>query len=269
MIINEINKNILLEVGINAAKIAGKILKDGLGTQFSIKSKEGKHNLVTEFDFRSEKAIIDYIKANVPNSQFLAEESGKSGSNDNDTILWIVDPLDGTVNFAHNIPVFSVSIAATYKNEIFAGVVYQPILDELFTATKSGGAFLNHKAIKVSHTENFEDAFFVTGFPYRKDAAKYNGAELFIDVVQKGIPIRRLGSAAMDLAYVAAGRFDGFWEEELNPWDVAAGVLLVNEAGGKVTQYDLSDYNVFNKTILSTNGILHNQVSQFLNKNNL
>lgn len=256
----------LLTIAKNAAKIAGNILVEGFGTNYNIRSKEGRHNLVTEYDLRSENAIIEFLSKEVPNSVFLAEESGKSQQFDSDAIKWIVDPLDGTVNFAHNIPIFSISIAAEINQQIYVGVVYHPILDEMFYALKGHGAYLNDKIISVSTIDNFENAFLVTGFPYRPGESNYRSAELFIEVVQKGIPIRRLGSAAIDLAYVAAGRFDGFWEMELNPWDVAAGYLLVTEAGGMVTDYHLNPYSIYSNSILATNGLIHQSASNFLTK---
>jgi len=258
----------LLNIAIEASKRAGKILKKGFGTKFSTKNKEGRHNLVTEFDFQSEQTIIEFISKEVPNSIFEAEESGNTGAEMQDAIKWIIDPLDGTVNFAHNIPIFSVSIAAILNNQITIGVVFQPILNELFTAIIGKGAFLNGKKLQVSSTKKLDDSILVTGFPYKVNGSSFNGSQLFIDVVQRGIPIRRLGSAALDLAYVAAGRFDGFWEEELNPWDVAGGVLLVREAGGLVTKYDLSEFSIYSNSILATNGVIHKETSNFLNRGN-
>ncbi len=257
----------LLQIAKIAAINAGKILKEGFGTNFNIRSKEGKHNLVTEYDLKSENSIIEFLKKEVPNSVFLAEESGKSVDYDRNAIKWIIDPLDGTVNYAHNIPIFCVSIAAEINNQIYIGVIYHPLLDELFYAIKGHGAYLNEIPITVSTVDKFENAFLVTGFPYRPGKSNYRSAQLFVDVVQRGIPIRRLGSAALDLAYVASGRFDGFWELELNPWDVAAGYLLVQEAGGLVTDYGLNAYSIYSKSILATNGLIHNSSSEFLNKN--
>lgn len=254
----------LLDLSIQAAIKSGEILKKGFGTNYSVRSKEGKHNLVTEFDIKSEQTIIDFLKKEIPTSDFLAEESGLSNSNNNHSIKWVIDPLDGTVNFAHNIPIFSISIAAVVDGEILTGLILNPMNDELFTAIKGGGAYLKDDKLKVSKTQSLLDSFLVTGFPYRSGAANNRSAELFIKVVQQGIPIRRLGSAALDLAYVAAGRFDGFWEMELRPWDVAAGIILVQEAGGIVSQFDRTHYHLGDDTILATNGIIHSEVSNFL-----
>jgi len=249
----------LKQCAIDAALLGGQILKDGFGTVFKISSKTGKNNLVTEFDNKSEEAIINLIKSRFPDHSILAEESGASGSDDNE-IKWVIDPLDGTVNFAHNLPIFSVSIAAVKGKDILCGVVYHPMLDELFVAVKGQGATLNGKKISPSKTNDLSTAFLVTGFPYNVHENPGHCIDHFVWVVQSGIPIRRLGSAALDLAYVACGRFDGFWEINLNPWDVAAGVLIVREAGGTVTKYDGSDYLITNDNILSSNGILHEQL---------
>ncbi|MCX6153828.1 MAG: inositol monophosphatase family protein [Candidatus Kapabacteria bacterium] len=252
-------KNNLLKCASEAALKAGEILREGFGTTFLIESKEGINNLVTEYDKKSELAIINMISQKFPDHKFLAEESGYSGNESEDSVRWIIDPLDGTVNFAHAMPIFSVSIAAEYKGEIICGVVYHPILNEMFTAIKGEGAFLNGKKIKVSDNHEFDHAFLVTGFPYNVYESDYHNGELFTSIIKKGVPVRRLGSAALDLAYVAMGRFDGFWEVELHPWDVAAGVLLVQEAGGSVTQYDNCPYSVYDNNLLATNGKIHSE----------
>lgn len=249
--------NELTLTAIEAAKLAGAILRKGFGTEFSIESKEGKNNLVTEYDKLSETTILNFIKNKYPTHSFLAEESGKSGNQNNNDITWVIDPLDGTVNFAHSLPVFSISIAAVKDNKILCGVVYHPILEELFVAESGKGAYLNEKKIKVSGNFDFESSFLVTGFPYNVNENPHNCIDHFVSIIQRGIPIRRLGSAALDLAYVACGRFDGFWEINLNPWDVAAGVLLVQEAGGNVTQYSEKEYSIYDNSILATNGCIH------------
>ena len=259
-------KNKYAQCAIDAALKAGIILRHGFGTSFNISNKEGKNNLVTEYDHKAEAIIIDSIKSEFPEHRFLAEESGKSGNKDSGEVRWIIDPLDGTVNFAHSIPIFSVSIAAEKDGELLCGVIYQPILDELFTAVKGEGAYLNGKKLQASNSDDMQTSFLVTGFPYNVNQNPCGCIDHFVNIIRNGIPVRRLGSAALDLAYVAAGRFDGFWEINLNPWDVAAGVLLVREAGGKVTQYDNSDYHVFDDSILATNGLVHNQISEELTK---
>ncbi|MBS0615510.1 MAG: inositol monophosphatase [Verrucomicrobia bacterium] len=246
--------NELLSVAVDAAEKAGKLLRKGLGTSFQISKKSGKHNLVTEYDHASEKIIIETILKAFPSHGILAEESGPSKTGE---ILWIIDPLDGTVNFAHGIPVFSVSIAATRGEEILCGVVYQPITEELFTAEKGKGAFFNGQKMQVTDTTDINAAFLATGFPYNVDQNPLHCIDTFSNMTKKGIPIRRLGSAAIDLAYVAAGRFDAYWEVSLEPWDLAGGKLLVEEAGGKVTDYEGRPRSLRERgPILATNGRL-------------
>jgi myo-inositol-1(or 4)-monophosphatase len=253
----------LKKTAIEAALGAGSILMDGFGTTFKISNKDGINNLVTEFDHKSEKFIIDFISSRFPDHSFLAEESGESNLS-SDTIQWVIDPLDGTVNFAHNLPIFSVSIAAVKGNEILVGVVYHPCLNELFVAVRGQGATMNDIPIKPSLCNQLESAFLVTGFPYNVHKNPGHCIDHFIGIIRRGIPIRRLGSAALDLAYVACGRFDGFWEIDLNPWDVAAGVLIVQEAGGKITQYNSEPYWIKDNNMLATNGLLHNEISETL-----
>lgn len=256
----------ILDTAIEAAKEAGAILREGYDTTFKIDNKTGRNNLVTEYDIASEKAIISHIKKSFPEHRFLAEESGSTGNEDTNEIMWVIDPLDGTVNFAHAIPIFSVSIAAIQNGEILCGVIYQPLLDELFYAAKGMGAFLNGKIIAVSEADDMHTSLLVTGFPYNVDKNPYDCVGTFVKIVLNGIPIRRLGSAALDLAYVACGRFDGFWEADLHPWDVAAGVIIVQEAGGKVTQYSGEKFSIFDNTILTTNGLIHNQIMEVINQ---
>jgi myo-inositol-1(or 4)-monophosphatase len=252
------------EAAIAAAYKAGEILRNAYGTDFKISSKEGRNNLVTEFDKLSEKTIIEALTNEFPESSFLAEESGESGVKNKSGLFWVIDPLDGTVNFAHSIPIFSVSIAAMVDGELFCGIIYQPMLEEMFVAEKGKGAYLNGSKLSVSTNSDIQSAFLVTGFPYNVDSNPSDCLQAFIEVISQGVPVRRLGSAALDLAYTACGRFDGFWEVNLNPWDVAAGVLLVNEAGGKVTQYDGSEYSIYDKSILSTNGHIHEAMRSIL-----
>ena len=256
--------NNLTQCAVDTALKAGKILHEGFGTSFKVFNKEGKNNLVTEFDKRSERIIIESIKEIFPNHTFLAEESGETGKLKDDAIEWIIDPLDGTVNFAHSLPIFSVSIAAVLNREILCGVVYNPMLDELFVAEKDKGSYLNGKPIKVSLSEKLETSFLVTGFPYNVNKNPCGCIDQFISILMEGIPVRRLGSAALDLSYVACGRFDGFWEINLHPWDVAAGVLLVKEAGGKVTQYNMDDYWIDHQSIVATNGFIHKPICDVL-----
>lgn len=253
-------------VAIEAALLAGEFLRQSFGGHFSISSKEGHHNLVTECDHKSEKLILDFLKQNVRDSSFLAEESGESGVKQG-SILWIVDPLDGTVNFAHQIPVFSVSIAAEKEGKVVTGVVYQPITHELFVAEVGKGSFLNGKKIEVSNVKTINETILATGFPYDLAKNPFHCIDHFVDILKLGIPIRRMGSAAIDLAYTAAGRFEGFFEVQLKPWDVAAGKLLVDEAGGKVTHWDKTPFNIHSKKpVFASNGHIHDAGATILNR---
>jgi myo-inositol-1(or 4)-monophosphatase len=256
----------LTDTALKAALKAGDELNKGFGTAFEIGNKEGRNNLVTEYDHKAEDIIIDHISREFPDHKFLAEESGTSGEKQSDTIRWVIDPLDGTVNFAHAIPIFCVSIAAEYQGELLTGVIYNPRGRELFIAQKGNGATLNSKQMKVSENSDFPTSFLVTGFPYNVSENPCNCIDLFVDVIQKGIPVRRLGSAALDLAYVAAGRFDGFWEINLKPWDVAAGTLMVREAGGIVTQFNGNEFHIEDDTILAANSALHNELQDIISK---
>lgn len=253
-------------VAVQAALRAGELLRKGFSTSFEILSKPGKQNLVTEYDKSSEKTIISFIRAYFPDHSFLAEESGMARSSPS-SIIWIIDPLDGTVNFAHQIPVFSISIAACLGQKILCGVVYQPITQELFVAEKGQGAYLNGTRLKVSASADLEVGIFATGFPYNVDENPLECVDVFARMTRMGLPIRRLGSAALDLAYVAAGRFDAYWEVTLQPWDMAAGILLVEEAGGRVTTYDDKRHDLLTPgTMLASNGLIHEQMRKLLKK---
>jgi myo-inositol-1(or 4)-monophosphatase len=254
------------EAAIEVAKKAGRLLKSGFTTNYKISNKEGIQNLVTEYDFKSEKLIIKELKKKYPKSSFLAEEEGQVGV-DSKEIKWIIDPLDGTVNFAHRIPFFCVSIGAEQNGEIILGVIYNPIAEELFVAEKNKGAYLGKKKIQVSNTKEMEKAFLATGFPYNLKDNPENCIDRSLAFLKMGLPLRRLGSAALDMAYVACGRYDGFWETSLGPWDCAAGKIMVEEAKGKITNWEgcpfkLSAYN----TLVASNGKLHNEMLKILKK---
>lgn len=254
------------DLGLEVTLNAGNLLKDGFGSVFEIQNKEGKNNLVTEYDFKAEELIISSIKNVFPDHSFLAEESGKEHHFEGSEYRWVIDPLDGTVNFAHNIPIFCVSIAMEYKGEVQFGFIFNPITNELFTAQKGKGSYFNNKKINVSNTSDFEKSFLVTGFPYNINENPDNCLQHFTDIISYGMPIRRLGSAAIDLAYVACGRFDAFWEVSLNPWDVAAGLIIVQEAGGKVTNYQGDDFTLKDKSLIASNNIIHNELIKVVNR---
>jgi len=256
----------ITQLAIEAAVQSGKLLKQGYSTQFEVSFKPGKHNLVTEYDLASEKQIISLIRETYPDHNFLCEEEGAIQSDTEGGIKWIIDPLDGTVNFAHNIPFFAVSIAAHKDGEPFCGVVYAPMYEELFIAEKDKGAYLNGEKIGVTKTQMLEQSFLATGFPYNMDENPHHIIENFSNFIKMGIPIRRLGSATLDMTYVAAGRFDGYWETGLGAWDCAAAQVIINEAGGKITNWDGSEFKLADKnnTLLVSNGHIHDEMVQKL-----
>jgi len=252
-------------IAIEAALSAGNVLRYGFGTHFQIRSKEGHHNLVTEYDTKAEKEIIDFIAKHAPNSEFLAEESGISGKKG--PLVWIIDPLDGTVNFAHQIPVFAVSIGVEQDGIMTAGVIYQPITQELFVTERGKGAYFNGQKISVSKVKTLRQSILATGFPYNLAENPHHCIEHFMHILRAGIPIRRLGAAAMDFAYTASGRFEGFFEVSLSPWDCAAGKLLVEEAGGQVSEWEGKPFDIRSRrTVLATNGSIHNEAIALLSK---
>src|SRR5688572_4248468 len=225
---------------------------------FTISNKEGINNLVTEADHASEKAIFWVIKKNFPDHQILSEETGEI--NQDSRYKWIIDPIDGTVNFAHGIPLNCVSIGIEHEGEMIMGAVYNPHINEMFFAEKGKGATLNDKPIRVSAQTQTAHACLVTGFPYTYINMKNGPLEIFERFIRRGIPVRRLGSAAIDLCWVAAGRFDGFYEHKLEPWDSAAGYLIVEEAGGKVTDLGGNPFSIYQHKILATNGNIHDEM---------
>ena len=252
-------KNTLLE----AVKAGGNELSRFFNRQFKISNKEGVNNLVTEADHASEKAIIDVIRAKHPDHFILSEESGEMSTSS--TYKWIIDPIDGTVNFAHAIPLCCVSIAVEHEGEMILAAVYNPNMDELFFAEKGKGATLNGKSISVSAKEEVLRACLVTGFPYTYLDLPENGPlDVFERLIRKGIPVRRLGSAAIDLCWVACGRFDGFYEHKLEAWDSAAGYLIVEEAGGRVTDFEGKKYSPYQHRIVATNGKIHDELVEVI-----
>lgn len=247
-------KRVLLE----AAGEAGKIIQQYFQGSFSIQNKEGINNLVTEIDTKAETRIIEIIRSYFPGHSIISEEVGDLSQDS--FYKWIIDPIDGTVNFAHGIPICCVSIALSYKDTLLLGAVYNPMMNELFFAEKGRGATLNDMPIKVSQKTEFRKACLVTGFPYKWPETKEHPIKVFERFILQGLPVRRLGSAAIDLCWVACGRFDGFWEYNLSPWDVAAGYLIVEEAGGKVTDFEGRPYNIYDKQTLATNGKIHEEM---------
>lgn len=252
----------MLNFTIETARQAGHILMEKFGRITAV-TKKGDINLVTEADLASEHHIIERIKSYYPKHAILAEEAGAAVVMGDGSSKWIIDPLDGTTNYAHGYPCFCVTLALEHDGEIVVGVTFDPTRDELFAAEKDHGASLNGKPIRVSPTEKLGDSLIVTGFPY-DFKSRPNFARHLTDFLFHSRGVRRDGSAAIDMAYVACGRFDGFWEEGLNPWDVAAGKLLIEEAGGVITYYDGSAFSIYKPPICASNGLIHSQMLQVL-----
>lgn len=254
----------MIEKVVFISRIAGNIIREGFGKNLQIEFKTNKANIVTDIDKKSENIIKNFIKKEFPTHGILAEESGlEKGSSD---YIWVIDPLDGTTNFAHGLPIFSVSIGVLKQKEIICGVVYDVMNDEVYSAEKGSGAHLNSKRIKVSSASQIEESLLVTGFPYNISENPDNAIEKFATIIKKARGVRRLGSAAIDFCYVASGVFDGFWEIDLNPWDVCAGKLLVEEAGGKVTNFAGENIDIYSRQFLAGNGKINSILENILGK---
>jgi myo-inositol-1(or 4)-monophosphatase len=250
-----------LRVAEGAARIAGQYQKSRFASTLNIEMK-GDKNLVTEVDKESERLIVEHLLSRFPDHDIIAEEEDylQSGS----PYRWIIDPLDGTTNYAHGYPWFCTSIGLEREGEVVAGAIYNPVYDELFTATKGGGAYMKGNRLSVSTRSPLGNALLGTGFPYDCATDPANNFASFIAFQKSARGIRRAGAAALDLAYVAAGRLDGFWELKLKAWDVAAGILMVREAGGMVTTFDGSAYDIFNDKIVASNGLIHDEMINML-----
>lgn len=252
-------KNTLLK----ATEAGAKELVRFFNGDFKITNKEGINNPVTEADHASEKAIFEVIKNDFPDHFILSEEAGEIKMDSE--YKWIIDPIDGTINFANGIPICCVSIGVEHKGKIIMGAVYNPLMNEFYFAEKGLGATLNNKKISVSNKTEVVNSCLVTGFPYTYLDTPNGPLQVFEKLIRKGVPVRRLGSAAIDLCWVAAGRFDGFYEHKLQAWDSAAGFLMVEEAGGKVTDYEGNYYDVYQPHILATNGKIHKEMLGIIN----
>jgi myo-inositol-1(or 4)-monophosphatase len=257
----------LLNFAISVARDAGNILVDKLGRALQVSNK-GAIDLVTEADLASEQLIIERISSHYPRHAILAEESGASANNSDDSAAewkWIIDPLDGTTNYAHGYPCFCVSIGVERAGKLELGVVYDPMRNEVFAAERGQGATLNDRPMRVSDVEELSRAMLCTGFPYdvreRPDFARD-----FSNFTMQAQAVRRDGSAALDLAYVACGRFDGFWEDGLKPWDIAAGVILIAEAGGSVTDFQGAALDLYSPRVLASNGLVHQSMMQVIRR---
>ncbi|MEE9591309.1 MAG: inositol monophosphatase family protein [Thermodesulfobacteriota bacterium] len=251
------------ETAIKVAMEAGRLLKENLGHKHTVQYK-GDVDLVTEMDRMAEDTIVKRIKKGFPNHGILTEESKEEVSSSG--YRWIIDPLDGTTNYAHGFPIFCISIAFEENGGVLLGVVYDPMLDELFMAEKGKGATLNERPITVSKTADLSSSLLATGFPYDIRTSAKNNLDHFARFSLKAQAIRRAGSAALDLSYIACGRFDGFWELKLRPWDVAAAAAIIMEAGGKITDFTGKPFSIFSSETLATNNLIHNDMIEVLQK---
>ena len=255
----------MLNFATQIAREAGKLLVQRLGV--AKVTTKGDINLVTEADIAAENLIIERIRSYYPQHGILAEESGEAvlvGGKRSEW-KWIIDPLDGTTNYAHGYPCFAVSIGLEHAGELVIGVVYDPMRDEMFAAERGQGATLNDRRIRVSSVEELNAAMVCTGFPYNV-RERPDFAREFVKFTMEAQAVRRDGSAALDLAYVACGRFDGFWEDGLSPWDIAAGAVLIQEARGKITNFNDQPVDIYNEQVLATNGLVHDAMRKVINR---
>lgn len=251
----------LLETAKILAEKAGDHIRQSVSQLRQVDYK-GRADMVTDVDRRAEEIILDGIQRAYPDHAVLAEESGKNEIQSD--YCWVIDPIDGTTNFVHGYPFFGVSIAVQYRQETVAAVVLNPVQGELFSALKGGGAHLNGNPITVSSTSELSKTLLATGFPYQLGERWQHSLTLFETFYRNSHGVRRDGSAALDLCYVAAGRFDGYWEYELNPWDVAAGLLIVQEAGGKTTDFQDNPSDIYDRQVLASNGRIHDAMLQVM-----
>jgi myo-inositol-1(or 4)-monophosphatase len=249
---------LFLSTAVEVVVRAGKIQMEGFGREIQV-DKKGAIDLVTEIDLAVERMFRDLITGRFPDHRILAEELGGSGSSSSGP-CWIFDPIDGTTNYTHGLPIFCASLALEIDGVIAVGAIFDPTRQELFTAERGGGSYMNGRPLHVSAADRLVNAMLVTGFPYDVHARVDELMGLFGAFIGQARAVRRLGSAAIDLCYVASGRLDGFWERDLKPWDVAAGALIVSEAGGQVTTMDGGDYDVRQGGILASNGWIHREM---------
>jgi len=262
----QVSTDRLLSVAVEASAAAGKVLLNYARSGFHIQRKNHHINLVTDADHAAEECIIDHIRRHFPSHRTLAEERG-AGVDAPSRYRWIIDPLDGTTNFAHGFPVYAVSIGVECDGELLVGAVYDPTRDELFTAETGRGALLNGESIAVSNTAQLEAALTVTGFAYDIRDTPNNNLDHFARFALKAQGVRRTGSAALDLCYVAAGRFDGFWEVKLSPWDMAAGAVIVREAGGRITDLRGNAHSIYQPELVASNGRIHHEMLEVIGGN--
>lgn len=247
---------------IHAAQASGKLIQERINGKFSIEKKAGPNDLVTEVDKASEALIMQIIRESFPDHFILSEEIGEVKMDS--SYKWIIDPIDGTVNFANGIPLCCVSIGVEKDGEMIMGAVYNPMMQEFYFAERGQGAYLNDQRIHVSTQTEVLHSCLVTGFPYTYLDMENGPLDVFSRLIRAGIPVRRLGSAAIDLCWVAAGRFDGFYEHRLNAWDSAAGFLLVEEAGGRVTDFKGNHYSPYQPHLVATNGKIQDELLRWI-----
>jgi myo-inositol-1(or 4)-monophosphatase len=252
----------MLNIAIRAARSAGDLIlrsSDDVG-QLRIDQK-GKNDFASEVDRAAEREIINIIRTAYPDHAILAEESGQHEGND---FVWVIDPLDGTTNFLHGFPQYAVSIALKHKNRLEVAVIYDPLRDELFTAKRGGGAMLNNRRLRVTNQTSMKGALIGTGFPFKTDLHLDAYVGMFKAISMEAAGIRRAGAAALDLAYVAAGRLDGFWEIGIMEWDMAAGILLIKEAGGVVTDFSFNDNYLTSGNVIAASPKMHQMLYQLI-----
>ncbi len=255
------NYETILQMAIAIAHEAGGIVREAFPRTALVRvAFKGAVNPVTETDTAAEELILARLRAAFPGHRVLAEESGGDEWRVPGPPVWVIDPLDGTNNFSHGFPHVGVTLALLVEGQPAVGVIYDPLRDETFAATAGGGATLNGRPIHVSGVEQLADAFLATGFPYDRRIAPDNNTQRLDHFLRRSQGVRRAGAACLDLAYVACGRFDGFWEFRLNPWDVGAGILLVREAGGRVTDFDGGPNCVSGEFVVASNGLIHDEM---------
>ena len=254
-----------VEVGMDIVREAGRLLLDRFHTDLEV-SHKGAVNLVTDVDLAAENLIVKRLRKDFPTHTILAEER-HSDARDG-IIKWVIDPLDGTTNYAHGYPVFSVSIGLEISGIIEWGAVFDPMRDELYAARRGSGASCNQASLCVSKVQSLGSSLLATGFPYDIRTSKLNNLDNFCAFALRSHGVRRSGSAALDLCHVAAGRLDGFWESKLNPWDCAAGYLMVREAGGRVTNFRGNSGSIYEGEVIASNGLIHEQMINILTNDN-
>ena len=254
---------IFLDVATESVLAAGAVLKERWGKLNDIKEKGRPGDLVTEADKLAEAEVLKVLQRHLPQHQILAEESGALGNTDS-KYLWAIDPLDGTTNYAHGLPLAATSVGLMIDGVPAVGAVYNPFSDELFRAATGLGATCNRRPIRVSQTDKLSKSLLITGFAYDRRETNDNNYAEFCHLTHLTQGVRRLGCASMDLAGVACGRLDGYWERGIQPWDMAAGIVILREAGGEITAYDGSPLDIASGRVLATNGSIHDELSQAL-----